>query len=134
MWSRGAKDNTTTIWFDGSNADSAPPAAGTFPEGYSWWDNPAFDTPLSDPTHYGPRSDPNFRQGFNGVANPGGIQGNAVPRGCDYRRLQALHGSVMNAGLCDGSVRSISASISASTWAIVCNPVDGLIPGTDWNN
>jgi prepilin-type N-terminal cleavage/methylation domain-containing protein len=133
IWSRGAKDNTTSPWADGANADNPGAANGTFPEGYSWWDNPAFDTPLSDATHYGPRSDPNFRQNWNGgVANPGGIQGGAVPNGCDYRRLQALHGTSMNAGLADGSVRGVSATISASTWVIVCNPNDGLLPGGDW--
>jgi prepilin-type N-terminal cleavage/methylation domain-containing protein len=132
LWARGAKDNSTSPWADGANADNPTAATGSFPEGYSWWDNPAFDTPLSDPTHYGPSSDPSFRQGFFGVPNPGGIQGNPVPEGCDYRRVQALHGTVMNAGLADGSVRPISSSISASTWMIVCNPSDGLNPGPDW--
>jgi hypothetical protein len=135
IWSRGPKDNTTSVWFDGANADDLTSNPGTFPEGYSWWDCPAFDQPLSDPTHYGPRSDPDFRQNWNGgVVNPGGIQGSPLPRGCDYRRLQALHGDVMNVGLADGSVRSVSSSISASTWQIVCNPNDGLLPGPDWSN
>jgi prepilin-type N-terminal cleavage/methylation domain-containing protein len=129
IWARGPRD-ATSPWADGSR--SVGDAA--FPEGSSWWDNPAFDTPLSDPTHYGPRSDPNFRQLWNGgVVNPGGIQGNPVPDGCDYRRVQALHGNVMITGLCDGSVRSVSSSISASTWQIVCNPIDGLVVGPDWD-
>ena len=81
----------------------------------------------------GPRSDPNFRQNWNGgVVNPGGIQGNVVPYACDYRRLNGLHGSIMIAGLCDGSVRSLSTAVSATTWQVVCNPSDGLTPGTDW--
>jgi prepilin-type N-terminal cleavage/methylation domain-containing protein len=132
IWARGAKSNATDPWSDGANADNPAAATGTFPEGYSWWDSPAYDTPLSDPTHYGPSSNPNFRQGQNGVPNPGSIQGNAFPTGCDYRRVQALHGNLMTAGLCDGSVRMLSSNISASTWQIVSNPNDGLNPGSDW--
>jgi prepilin-type N-terminal cleavage/methylation domain-containing protein len=131
IWSRGAK-GPADPWGDGANSDNPAAATGTFPEGYSWWDNPAYDTPLSDATHYGPRSDPNFRQGFFGVANPGGIQGNVLPFGCDYRRVQALHGDLMTTGMCDGSVRMVSARLSASTWQIVSNPNDGLNPGSDW--
>jgi hypothetical protein len=40
----------------------------------------------------------------------------------------------MNAALADGSVRTVNSNISASTWQIVCNPRDGLIPGADWDN
>jgi hypothetical protein len=81
----------------------------------------------------GPRSDPNFRQNWDGgVVNPGGIQGNPRPNACDYRRLQALHNGVMVAGLADGSVRTVSASISALTWQRVCSPNDGLVLGGDW--
>jgi hypothetical protein len=131
LWARGPKDNGDS-WYDGANADTDLGSTGTYPEGYSWWDTPAFDSPLSDPTHYGPRSDPNFRQNFNGVPNPGGIQSNPIPNACDYRRVQALHGNVMIAGLADGSVRSVSSSISASTWLIVCNPATNQVPGQDW--
>jgi prepilin-type N-terminal cleavage/methylation domain-containing protein len=128
LWSRGPATSNSP-WADGSR--SVGQAA--YPEGTAWWDNPAFDTPLSDSTHYGPRSDPNFRQNWNGgVVNPGGIQGNPFPNGCDFRRLQALHGSVMTAGLADGSVRTVSSSISAQTWLLVCNPSDGIPLGPDW--
>ena len=110
----------------------------TGPDGYSWWDNPAFDQayrlgPGSPDSGPGPRSNANFRQNWDGgVVNPGGIQGGAVPFICDYRRLQALHGSVMIAGLSDGSVRAVNASVSANTWQIVCNPSDGLAAPSDW--
>jgi prepilin-type N-terminal cleavage/methylation domain-containing protein len=124
IWARGPRNTVNSNWIDGAPAQD------------SWWDNATFDSPLAaNNTFYGPRSDPNFRQNWNGgVVNPGGIQANPFPTGCDYRRLQCLHGSVMNAGLADGSVRTISSSISASTWLIVCNPKDGLIPGPDWSN
>jgi prepilin-type N-terminal cleavage/methylation domain-containing protein len=120
IWARGPWTSTTSHWLDGVSSNSD-----------AWWDNPVFDSPS---TGYGPRSDPNFRQNWNGgVVNPGGIQGSPIPFACDYRRLQALHGSLMNTALADGSVRSVNASISAYTWQAVCGPTDGLIPGTDWN-
>jgi len=88
----GPRNAANSAWGDGAgNTDY-------------WWDNPAFD---GANTGIGPRSDPNFRQNWNGgVVNPGGIQGSPFSAGgCDYRRLQCLHGGVMNAGLADGSVR-----------------------------
>src|SRR5437899_2298861 len=54
------------------------------------------------------------------------------PMICDYRRLQAMHGNVMIAGLADGSVRAVTATISANTWQIVCNPKDGVAIASDW--
>ena len=81
----------------------------------------------------GPRSISNFRQNWDGgVVNPGGIQGGAVPLQCDYRRLQALHTGVMTAGIADGSVRSISANISALTFERVCTKDEGEVLGGDW--
>jgi prepilin-type N-terminal cleavage/methylation domain-containing protein/prepilin-type processing-associated H-X9-DG protein len=123
FWARGPRNTTNSAWPDRSGVTSP-----------WWWDNPAFDTPLLDSTHYGPRSDPNFRQNWNNVPNPGGFQGGTFPGGCDYRRLNALHGSAMNVGLADGSVRTLNASVTATSWQIVCNPNDGLTPGSDWND
>jgi prepilin-type N-terminal cleavage/methylation domain-containing protein len=128
IWARGPWIAGTSQWLDGVTVKSD-----------AWWDNPVFDSPIGawsqcGSNDCGPRSDPNFRQNWNGgVVNPGGIQGNPIPMQCDYRRLQALHGSTMNAALSDGSVRTVTSSVSATTWQIVCNPIDGLIPGTDWN-
>jgi prepilin-type N-terminal cleavage/methylation domain-containing protein len=130
IWARGPWVRGTSQWLDGVGSNSN-----------AWWDNPIFDAPPKSVApnpcsgDCGPRSDPNFRQNWNGgVVNPGGIQGNPFPTGCDYRRLQALHGNIMNAALADGSVRTISSTISAATWKIVCSPNDGLLPGNDWNN
>jgi prepilin-type N-terminal cleavage/methylation domain-containing protein len=123
FWARGPRNKTDSPW---------PDRSGVFTPW--WWDVPVFDSPLLDPTHYGPRSDPNFRQNWNGgVVNPGGFQGNTIPSGCDYRRLNALHGPVMNVGLADGSIRSLSSTLSATTWQIACNPKDGLVLPSDWN-
>ena len=138
IWSRGGKNTANSSGADGAPAAPLPPANHTAtPDGYTWWDCPMFDAPYRTQANLnagpGPRTDPNFRQNWDGgVVNPGGIQGNPRPRQCDYRRLQALHGNVMNAGLADGSVRTVSAGVSALTWQRVATPVGGEVLGNDW--
>src|SRR5262249_35639265 len=136
---RGGKNTTNSDWQDGAPAAPLPPASNAAgPDGYTWWDCPLFDHPYRALSNLnagpGPRSDPNFRQNRDGGGGkPGGIQANARPHQCDYRRLQALHGGgVMIAGLADGSVRNVNASISALTWARVCTPTGGEVLGNDW--
>ncbi len=139
IWSRGPRHSTISPWIDGApTTTTVAPVANnlTFPEGYTWWDNPTFDPPYRNATLTngpGPRTDPNFRQNWNGgVANPGGVQTGARPRQCDYRRVQALHGSVMTTGLADGSVRSVTSSVSALTWQYAGTPDGGEVLGGDW--
>ena len=140
IWARGPRQGTRSPWVDGApTVTTIPPVASnqTNPnEGYTWWDNPAFDQPYRNATLTngpGPRSDPNFRQNWNGgVPNPGGIQPSPRPRQCDYRRLQALHGNIMIAGLADGSVRSVTSSVAPVTWQVACNPTDGQVLPSDW--
>ncbi|MBN9119221.1 MAG: DUF1559 domain-containing protein [Planctomycetes bacterium] len=45
---------------------------------------------------------------------------------------QVMHTSVMNVLLGDGSVRTVTPSISAATWAAACDPRDGVPLGSDW--
>ena len=52
--------------------------------------------------------------------------------GCDSARAQSGHTAGINVCLGDGSVRFVSAGVSAATWAIVCHPTDGLVAGSDW--
>ena len=137
IWARGGK-NAASNWNDGAPAATALTTNNTAgPDGYTWWDCPLFDAVYRTTTNTnagpGPRTDPNFRQNWDGgVVNPGGIQANPRPHFCDYRRLQAMHGGVMTAGLGDGSVRAISSSISALTLQRVSQPDDGQVLGGDW--
>lgn len=142
IWARGGRNTVHSNW-----ADGAPAAAhlsvvnGTATEvyaGYTWWDMPVFNASLRNPANLaagpGPRTNPVFRNPFNGVPNPGGIQGGVIREGgCDWRRLQAMHSGVMTAGLADGSVRTISASINSITFDRVATPRDGNINGADWD-
>lgn len=137
-WARSGRHATLAPWPDGG--PTAPDLTSTTnaPGGaYSWWDCAIIDGDYRDPNNRnagpGPRTDPNFRQNWDGgVVNPGGIQGGATVTSCDYRRLQALHTGTMTAALGDGSVRSISANISALTLQRIGNPRDGEVLGSDW--
>jgi prepilin-type processing-associated H-X9-DG protein len=51
---------------------------------------------------------------------------------CDPSRGQTAHPNGMNVGMGDGSVRSVSQSISATTWVWACDPRDGQVLGSDW--
>jgi prepilin-type N-terminal cleavage/methylation domain-containing protein/prepilin-type processing-associated H-X9-DG protein len=52
---------------------------------------------------------------------------------CDPTATQSAHGGGINVTMGDGSVRFVSSSISAASWATVNDPRDGGIPGPDWN-
>jgi prepilin-type N-terminal cleavage/methylation domain-containing protein len=51
---------------------------------------------------------------------------------CDPYRVHALSSTVMLTMLGDGSVRSVSAGVTAPTWTAVCDPRDGNVLGSDW--
>jgi prepilin-type N-terminal cleavage/methylation domain-containing protein len=51
---------------------------------------------------------------------------------CDRRLASTPHNS-MNVGLADGSVRSVSPSISPATWFAALTPAGGEVLASDWN-
>lgn len=138
IWARGGRHATHSPWVDGApaaaNLNAVNNAGGA--DGYTWWDCPLIDAPYRALTNLtagpGPRSDPTFRAVFNGVANPGGIQDGPNETRCDWRRPQAMHTGVMTTGVGDGSVRALSANIDIVTFQRVCNPNDGQILGSGW--
>jgi prepilin-type N-terminal cleavage/methylation domain-containing protein len=52
--------------------------------------------------------------------------------GCIRNRAQTLHTGTINVCLGDASVRSLSGSMTATTWGDACNPRDGNNLGPDW--
>jgi prepilin-type N-terminal cleavage/methylation domain-containing protein len=138
IWARGGRNTTNADWQDSAGAAPAPPTLNTnYPGAYTWWDCPVFDHPYANAANPnggpGPRTDPNFRQNWDGgVVNPGGIQSDAIPLRCDYRRLQGLHAGIMTSALADGSVRAINANISGLTFQRVCTINEGESLGGDW--
>jgi prepilin-type N-terminal cleavage/methylation domain-containing protein len=54
------------------------------------------------------------------------------PALADARRANTAHTGVCLVGLADGSVRSVTPSISTTTWSNALTPADGQILGSDW--
>jgi hypothetical protein len=50
---------------------------------------------------------------------------------CD-RRLASTPHNVMQVALADGSVRTLSASITPQTWAAALTPAGGEVLANDW--
>ena len=51
---------------------------------------------------------------------------------CNPRLAQTPHAGVMNVGMADGSVRSLSAELSGDVWWTLCTPDEGDIPGEEY--
>jgi prepilin-type N-terminal cleavage/methylation domain-containing protein len=103
-------------------------------EAYNTWAWPAF--PLALGSTYGPYSpDPSYLPGgVNYGANYPLPQCGVAPLQSDPTRFQSCHPGVINAALMDGSIRTISSSISQSNWNLLLNPSDGMSfdPTNSW--
>jgi prepilin-type N-terminal cleavage/methylation domain-containing protein len=105
-----------------------PHRGGTY---WAYWN--AFN--LSQP-HFGP-----YHAGFEvDYFNPNGIgkeskfvlQPAPWNGNCDPSRASTGHTGGIEVALADGSVRTLSASISGDTWWAACTPGRGDILGSDW--
>jgi prepilin-type N-terminal cleavage/methylation domain-containing protein/prepilin-type processing-associated H-X9-DG protein len=65
----------------------------------------------------------------NGYADNSPITIQGVCYG-DY--ASSAHANVMNVAMCDGSVRTVSQSVSQATWWYALTPAGGDILGSDW--
>ena len=117
-------------------------ASPSFPNGYNslwWWDYNSFQTPLGNDGDCG-------STGFSGASYTPLFQtpvsyctntSNTVAlswttiSACMCRPV-APHSVVINAALCDGSVRTISSGVSGSTFYAACTPNNGDLLGSDW--
>lgn len=75
-----------------------------------------------NPNCIGPGS--KFQSQPNPWTGPGSV--------CDPTLANSPHPAAINAGLSDGSVRTISAGISPNTWWWACTPQGGEVLGSDW--
>jgi prepilin-type processing-associated H-X9-DG protein len=57
---------------------------------------------------------------------------NPFQTACDPTRAASPHTGGINAALGDGSVRTITNGISATTWWAACTPSFGDLLGQDW--
>jgi prepilin-type N-terminal cleavage/methylation domain-containing protein len=54
------------------------------------------------------------------------------PSACDPSRVQSPSSGVILAGLADGSVRTVSSSVSAYSWNLAVNPADAQVFDNTW--
>jgi prepilin-type N-terminal cleavage/methylation domain-containing protein len=85
-----------------------------------------------------------WRPGYNLGASKGGWSVTNYPASpmfqvqphfvntCDPVRPQSAHEQGMNVCLGDGSIRFLSGTMNAATWAAANDPRDGQVPGGDW--
>jgi prepilin-type N-terminal cleavage/methylation domain-containing protein len=52
---------------------------------------------------------------------------------CDPSRANSPHPNGINSLLGDGSVKFVTTGVSATTWAMACDPRDGTPLASDWN-
>jgi prepilin-type N-terminal cleavage/methylation domain-containing protein len=98
------------------------------------WDNQNESQPIFATTGY-----PNTRSGTAGpFASRYNVSPNTIqvrPRSsltCDPTLPSTQHSGVMTIALADGSVRSVSASITFATWTALTTPAGGEVLGSDW--
>jgi len=103
------------------------PQTGTN-ENFMTWSYPAYPNTLGP---YWPNPDE-----LPGGANYTGLyalpQLGTTPMQANPNLCQSYHPGVMNIALMDGSVRTISSSLTQTTWSNALNPADGKALGTDW--
>jgi prepilin-type processing-associated H-X9-DG protein len=103
------------------------PQTGT-QENYMSWPWPAYPNSFGP---YWPNPDelpgqPNYA-GFFPLPQIG-----VTPMQADPNLCQSYHSGVMNLAMMDGSVRTISAGLSKTTWSNALSPADGQVLGSDW--
>jgi prepilin-type N-terminal cleavage/methylation domain-containing protein/prepilin-type processing-associated H-X9-DG protein len=130
---------SNTIFFTETYAlGSGVPSSGD--QTLWWWDYNSFETPASANGDCGSISTHPFGTAFTPIVRPPltycnnnlttwGWGGN--PSVCMCRAISPHSGGI-NAGLGDGSVRFVSATISGTNWFAACTPNGGEILGNDW--
>jgi len=99
---------------------------------WRWERGPYFDTRLMSSGMLG------TAQGDNSACTPIATSTAAVPQNmptvqaCNPYFVQAMDAGGCIVGLLDGSVRTVSTSISGTAWVRALWPRDGLVVGNDW--
>ncbi len=114
-------DDLVLEFYTDSPVLNSPPGSGTTPGGMPW-SQKNYNSPVSNPallTVYPPEP-----------TSP--IQDTPPLPCCDFRIMQTPHPGALMVALGDGSIRTVSTSISWSTWNFACNPNDGNALGNYW--
>jgi len=110
------------IW--GEDGQNVGPLAQNYNQNV--WFTPAFWAPGSIPN-----ANSSMRQQPLGLLTPL-PQMRPAKIQCNPQQVQGLSANVIMVGLGDGSVRSVSASVSQVTWGRAVEPNDGQILGNNW--
>jgi prepilin-type processing-associated H-X9-DG protein len=150
VWDGGARISST--FTDGTSntilfAEKYSRCDGTNVPGGTWWMRGVLHgsqaISANDDSYPGDRLSAVFGGGI-GVDGTQWLQGTASlflvqprnflknPGACDNRLASSPHSGGMNVGLADGSVRFLSQTISAITWAAALTPAGGEILGPDF--
>jgi len=116
-------------------ANAMPLGAATqvSPWGYSFFGATQFTNPPNSGVGNPPTAPTNFSAGI-GTAGPV-FQTQPVNNVCDPYLPQSMSVAGISVGLFDGSIHQVNNSISALTWAQLCQPNDGMVvgqPNNDW--
>jgi len=134
-WCDGRGRAATLAWFPSNNIVNNPSLGGvhnfgiTFALGNHTITIDGVPTPIQRPNG-APASEVNFMFQIRPVAKPA----SACPQGsecCNSLTVQSPH-QTLNVAMADGSVRSISGSLSPNTWKQALLPNDGEVMGSDW--
>jgi prepilin-type N-terminal cleavage/methylation domain-containing protein len=84
--------------------------------------------------HYGSAGgNGNYAPAFGAVGGPSvTFQVQPTQANCDWKTATALSAGGCMVGLGDGSVRSVTPSVSVATWTNAVDPGDGQVLGPDW--
>lgn len=98
----------------------------------SWYSGPKYNIWAYGRSAW-PEWNPIFGAQITGPASKFQVNPTTGPTGnCDPRLASAPRSSGIIAGLGDGSVRFLSASVSPDTWWAACTPSQGEVLGSDW--
>jgi prepilin-type N-terminal cleavage/methylation domain-containing protein len=131
-----ADGTSNTIMFTEKYARCDATRAPAYDWNGTWW-NYGW---ITNPTWY--LGSPAFATDYPNNTYPNGIgpaskfQEKPMPYGgpaCDPVRAQSPRSGTILTLLADGSVRGVSAGISANTWWAACTPAGGEVLGGDWN-
>jgi prepilin-type N-terminal cleavage/methylation domain-containing protein len=115
-----------------------------FAEGGGYWaysalSSPALPPPMQPlPKPVYPGIEITFFAAYPGGASAIGpaslfqVQPNPFIGNCDPLRASTGHSTAIQVAMCDASVRSVSAGLSATTWWWACTPQGGEVLGSDW--
>lgn len=135
--------NNNTIWAanPSDTGTQHPIAAFGWPTYFSYWGAPTGTNYSSGGPGATVGANGNLGGGAGGVyafGYPDYTQGNLPFQlnpssgNCNPELLVSPHASVMLVCLGDASVKSVSSSITATTWKHACNPRSGVPLGSDW--